>query len=152
MRRALAPGAAVILALGLVASGCGLVDSLTPFGIGTRDYGGGSENVNGDWTGSTGNGGDFAFQVATDKVLDINFTHVTADCSQPFELTAKVVQVVDNTFVHENNFDTQGSIIVQGRFTSASTCTGSYTFKGLAASRCADLTSGTGTFTATKTR
>ena len=59
MRRARARAAAVLLVLALGAPGCGLVDSLTPFGVGTRDYASrGLQNVNGTWAGTTATGGE----------------------------------------------------------------------------------------------
>jgi hypothetical protein len=67
MRRARARAAAVSLALALGMSSCGLVDSLTPFGVGTQDYGAGVENLNGNWAGKTATGGDVTFQVGNDR-------------------------------------------------------------------------------------
>jgi len=153
MRSARAGAAAVILALALGAPGCGLVDSLTPFGVGTRDYAseGTTENINGVWSGTASNGKPLSFIVASELVTDIKFSHTVGDCTQPFELTAKKVPVVNGTFVYENNFETQGSIRVEGRFTSAETFTGRYQFQGLPTSSCPGITSGSGTLAATKT-
>ena len=72
MRRARARAAAVILALALGATGCGLVDSLTPFGVGTQDYKSGAENVNGTWAGQTATGGEVTFQVGSDTVSNLH--------------------------------------------------------------------------------
>jgi hypothetical protein len=150
MRNARARVAAVLLPLALVAAGCDLVSSLTPFGIGHKDYSVSTEGVNGDWAGKTNNGGDFTFQVASDRVLNIVFKHIGADCNQPFTLDAKTVPVVDGVFIYENVFAEQGQVRVEGHFTSDTTCTGTYSFEGLPASRCLNLTAGNGTFAATK--
>jgi hypothetical protein len=147
MRRARARAAAVSLALALGTPGCGLVDSLTPFGVGTQDYGGGVENVNGNWAGKTGNGGDVTFQVGNNTVSSPVFLHVTPDCTWRFESLTIVAPVVDSVFTIEIPYD-QGRFVATGRFTSASACSGTYFFEGLGAGVCP--TAGTGSFTANR--
>lgn len=148
MRRARAGAAAVILALAFGGSGCDLVSSLTPFGIGTQDYGNtGDKNKNGDWAGTTASGGAVTFQVGSDMVLDLIFLHVEGGCTIPFEATTNV-RIVNDGFTVEIPQD-QGRCVATVRFPTATTCSATYFFEGLPTGGCP--TAGTGTFVANKT-
>jgi hypothetical protein len=147
MRSARALAAAVILALALGASGCGLVDSLTPFGIGTQEYGAGGENVNGTWAGQTASGGEVTFLVGSDTVLNLQIVHVAGDCTLPFDATTDIL-IVDGGFTVEIPLE-QGRVVATATFTSSTTCSGSYFFEALPTGGCP--TAGTGTFGAQKT-
>ena len=148
MRRAGALGAAA-LALALVAPGCDLVSSLTPFGIGTRDYTTEGNNLNGNWAGTTASGGEVTFQVGNDKVSRLHFIHETAGCSLPFEDLTKLVSIVDNSFTIEIRL-TQGRFVATGNFTTATRASGTYFFEALPTGDCP--TAGSGSFSAEKTR
>jgi hypothetical protein len=147
MRRARARGAAAFLAFALLAPGCDLVSSLTPFGIGHQDYRGGVENVNGDWVGSTASGGEVTFQVGNNSAARLHFLHVAPGCTLTFEDLATLVPVIDNTFTVEIRLD-QGRFVATGNFTSSGTATGTYFFEALQAGICP--TAGSGTFFANK--
>lgn len=146
MRKAGALGA-VVLAFALVAPGCDLVSSLTPFGIGTRDYTSEGANVNGNWVGKTASGGDVTFQVGNNAVSQLRFLHVTAGCRLPFEDLTTLVPVVNNSFTTEILLD-QGRFVATGTFSSSTTCSGTYFFEALPAGVCP--TAGSGTFVANK--
>ena len=147
MRKARALAAAVLLALVSGASGCGLVDSLTPFGVGTQDYSSTSgSNVNGDWVGKTGSGGDVTFQVGSDTVLKLHFEHVDGACTLPFDATT-TEPIVNGEFTIETALN-QGRVVVTVKFTSSTTCSGTYFFEALPAGDCP--TAGTGTLVAEK--
>lgn len=150
MRKAGALGTAVLLALALGAHGCGLVDSLTPFGIGTRDYSTEGDNVNGVWTGTAGAGGVVGFQVGNAEVNEMLLQYKTADCTITFAGDTGPVPIIDGAFTIERDLTSldQGRIVITGRFTSSNTCVGSFSFEGLPASSCP--TSGVGSFTAEK--
>ena len=150
MRRARARTAAVILALALGAPGCGLIDSLAPLWVGTQDYGAGSENFNGDWEGETATGGgkSVTFQVGSDKVLNLHFLHITADCTLVFDALSLAPPIVDGEFTLDLPGETQGRFVATGKFTSATTCSGSYFFEALPAGPCPSA--GRGTFVANK--
>jgi len=148
MRKARARAAAVILALAFGASGCDLVSSLTPFGVGTQDYSSiGGNNVNGDWVGKTGSGGDVTFQVGSDTVLKLHFQHVEGACILNFDATT-TVPIVNGEFTVEIAL-TQGRFVAAGKFPTSATCSGTYFFEALPAGGCP--TAGTGTFVAEKT-
>jgi hypothetical protein len=151
MRRARARATAVGLALALGMHGCGLVDSLTPLGVGTQDYGGaGVENLNGNWAGKTATGGDVTFQVGDDTVIDMILNHVTADCIKTFkQVVTSPPPIVDGVFTLELLYADQGRFVMTGTFTSSTTCSGTYFFEAFPAGVCP--TSGSGTFTASKT-
>jgi hypothetical protein len=150
MRRARARAAAVSLALALGMLGCGLVDSLSPFGVGTQDYGAGVENLNGNWAGKTATGGDVTFQVGDDTVTNMILYHVTADCIKSFnQVVTSPPPIVDGVFTLELIYSDQGRFVMTGTFTSSTTCSGSYFFEAFPAGICP--TSGAGTFTASKT-
>ncbi len=152
MRKAGALGTAVFLALALGAYGCGLVDSLSPFGIGTRDYAAEASgaNLNGVWSGTSGDGGTVTFQVGDSEVNELVLVHVTGDCIINFDGSEAAVPIVDGVFTIERGLTSlaQGRIIITGRFTSSSTCVGNFTYEGLPASSCP--TSGVGSFLAGK--
>ncbi|MHB8836881.1 MAG: hypothetical protein ACYC9Y_14430 [Candidatus Methylomirabilia bacterium] len=148
MRGARALAAAVILAFAFGASGCELVSSLTPFGIGTQDYGGGAENINGTWEGQTSSGGVVTFQVGSDAVSQLHFHHVAPGCTVSFEALTLTPLVVDGVFTLDMPLDVQGRFVVTGTFTSATTCSGTYFFEALPAGTCP--TAGSGTFFAGK--
>ena len=148
MRGAAARAAAVLLVLALAAPGCDLVDSLTPFGIGTQDYDSGNLSVNGIWAGTTGSGGAVEFQVGSDTVIDFTLNHVADGCTLPFEALSIAAPVVSNVFIIELALD-QGRFTATGRFTADTTCSGTYRFESLPAGVCPS--SGTGTFTAQRT-
>jgi len=149
MRRARAHAAAVILALALGAAGCGLVDSLTPFGVGTQDYGAGTgaENVNGTWAGQTATDGEVTFQVGSDTVSKLHIVHIAGACTLTFDATTTVL-IVNNEFTVEMPLD-QGRAVATATFTSSTTCSGSYFFEALPAGSCP--TAGRGSFVASKT-
>lgn len=147
MRRAGALVAAALLSLVLFSSGCDWVGSLTPFGIGTRDYSSEGANVNGNWVGKTGTGGAVSFQVGSDTVSTIRFLHVAPGCTLTFEESTKLVPVANGRFTVELDLD-QGRFVATGNFTSATTCSGNYSFQALQAGICPS--SGTGTFVADK--
>ena len=149
MRGAGARACALILALACGASGCELVSSLTPFGIGTQDYGAGFENLNGSWAGKTATGGDVTFQVGSDTVSKLHLHHVADGCTLSFEAVTLAPPIVDGGFTLDMPLDTQGRFVATGSFTSATTCSGSYFFEGRPAGSCP--TAGSGTFTADKT-
>lgn len=148
MRRTRARAAAVILAFALGATGCELVSSLTPFGIGTQDYGAGGENVNGVWAGTTSTGGDVSFQVGSDTVSKLHFHHVAVGCTLSFEALSLTPPVVDGGFTIDMPLDIQGRFVASGTFTSSTTCSGTYFFEALPAGSCP--TAGSGTFSANK--
>ena len=150
MRSARARAAAVCLALALGTPGCGLVDSLTPFGVGTRDYASevSGENVNGLWAGNTASGGNVSFQVGSDVVSKFILTHVADGCTLEFDAFDITPPVVDGVFTIEKNIDAGGRFVVTGTFTSSTTSSGSYFFNSLTAGSCP--TAGTGTFTANR--
>ena len=148
MRRAGALGA-VFLALTLAAPGCDVVSSLTPFGIGTRDYSTEGANLNGDWAGTTASGGEVTFQVGNDEVSRLRLFHEATGCSLPFEDLTNLVPIVNNIFTIEIRL-TQGRFVATGNFTSATRVSGTYFFEALQAGACP--TAGSGTFSAEKTR
>jgi hypothetical protein len=147
MPKARARAAAVLLALAFGASGCDLVSSLTPFGVGTKDYGAGVKNVNGNWAGNTASGGEVTFQVGSDTVSLLHFEHVEATCTLTFDAPT-AVPIVNGSFIVEIAL-TQGKVVATGTFTTAGTCSGTYFFEALPAGGCP--TAGTGTFVAEKT-
>ena len=147
MRKAGALTAAVLLVLALAAPGCDLVSSLTPFGIGNRDYGSGSDNTNGLWTGKSSTGGDVTMQVGSSTVTSLMIHHIDGACNLPLEAQSVSEPVVNNVFSVTVDL-TQGRFTAIGTFTSPTTCSGSYSFEGLAAGTCPS--SGSGTFTAQK--
>lgn len=150
MRRAGALGIAVLLTLALGAHGCGLVDSLTPFGIGHRDYSSEGYNVNGLWVGTVDSGGAVTFQVGNAEINELLLQYVTDVCTIDFGGTTGPVPIVDGEFTIERDLTSldQGRIVITGRFTSSNTCVGSFSFEGLPASSCP--TSGAGSFSAEK--
>ena len=148
MRKAGALATVVLLALAFVASGCDLVSSLTPFGIGTKDYSATGANVNGAWAGKTGNNGNVTFQVANEAVSELIVQHITAGCTLSLEADTLTAPIVNNRFTIEVAL-TQGRFVASGTFTSATTCSGTYSFEALPAGDCP--TAGSGTFTANKT-
>jgi hypothetical protein len=147
MLRARALAAALLLAAALVAPGCNLVDSLTPFGVGHQDYSSTSANVNGNWTGTTASGGEVRFQVASGRVLDFHLIHIDTGCTRAFEDTTTVVQIVDGFFTFEIPLN-QGRFVATGRFIGADTLSGSFSFEGLPAGNCPSAASSS--FTAQK--
>jgi len=148
MRCAGARAAALLLVLVLGTAGCGLVDSLTPFGVGTQDYGSGVQNVNGDWEGSTASGGKVTFQVGNDKVLKLHVRHVVAEEILSFKALTSEPLIVDGVFTIDLPLETQGRFTATGTFTSANTCSGTYFFEALPAGNFP--TTGSGTFSAVK--
>jgi len=148
MRKAGALATGVLLALAFVASGCDLISSLTPFGVGTKDYSATGANVNGTWAGKTGSGGDVTFQVGNDTVSQLIVQHVTTGCTLSFEADSTTAPVVNGGFTIELTL-TQGSFVATATFTSATTCSGTYSFKALPSGDCP--TAGSGSFTANKT-
>jgi len=152
MRRVGALAGAALLVLALGVSGCDLVSSLTPFGIGHKDYGSGADSINGFWSGSTGTGGPVTFQVADSHVYEMRLLHATPECSLDFKAESSATTIIaDDSFRLELNLTDlgQGRIVFEGRFTSSSTCAGSYFFKGRPAGICP--TAGSGTFRVEKT-
>jgi hypothetical protein len=147
MRRTGALGA-VLLALALFAPGCDLVSSLTPFGIGTRDYSTEGANVNGNWVGKTASGGDVTFQVGNDTASRLRFIHVAPGCALPFEDLSTLVPIVSSRFTLEVDLTTGGRFVASGFFASATAASGTYFFEGLPAGVCP--TAASGTFTANK--
>lgn len=145
MRGAAARAAAVLLLLVLATPGCDLVDSLTPFGIGTQDYDSGNHAVNGTWFGATGSGGAVVFQVGSDTVIDFALSHISESCVLQFEAPSIAATVVENVFIVDVTLD-QGKFTATGRFTSASASSGTYRFEALPAGLCPS--SGAGSFTA----
>jgi len=149
MRQAGALAAAVLLALALGAAGCNLVSSLTPFGIGTRDYSGtGGENLNGDWVGTTASSGEVKFQLGNNEVSNLRFLHIEGACTLTFEALTATDRVVNDGFIVEIALS-QGRFVATSKFTTASSCSGTYFFEGLPTGGCP--TAGTGTFVAEKT-
>ena len=151
MRKAGALVAAALLALALGAPGC-KPSSLTPFGIGYQDYGGGKgDNYNGGWIGATSTGGTVVFLVGNSQVTELLLQHVTADCTITFGGTVTGVLIADGGFRFEADLTnlSQGRIIVEGRFSSPTASSGTYSFEGRPAGVCP--TAGTGSFTANKT-
>lgn len=151
MRQAGARAPAVLLVgalLALVAPGCDLVSSLTPFGIGHQDYSSGEKNVNGVWAGTTASGGAVTFQVGNDVLSKLNLTHISTGCTLKFVVDTISARLVDDTFSLEMTLETGGRFLASGTFTSATTCTGSYRFEGRPAGVCP--TAAGGTFTANK--
>jgi hypothetical protein len=149
MRLSGAGAAAVLLTLVLGAAGCDLVSSLTPFGIGHKDYGGESENRNGTWKGKTATGGEVTFQVGSDKVSELLLHHVSAGCNLAFDILDFAPPVIDGVFTIDMPAEIQGRIVITGNFTTASTCSGTYLFEGFQAGACPSA--GSGTFFAEKT-
>ena len=147
MRRARARVVAVILALAFGASGCDLVSSLTPFGVGTQDYKAGGGNVNGTWAGQTATGGDVTFQVGSDTVSKLHIVHIAGACTLTFDAPTSEL-IVDGGVTVEIPLD-QGRAVATATFTSSTTCSGSYFFESLPPGGCP--TAGTGTFVAKKT-
>jgi hypothetical protein len=148
MRKAGALLAAVaLLALSVGTGGCGLIDSLTPFGVGTRDYSSAGDNVNGTWFGTTDSGGAVSFQVASETVSVPKFLDTVADCTRDFTSEADTAPVVDGRFTIQILYD-QGRFVASGTFTSDGTCSGTFFFEALGASACPS--NGTGTFVAVK--
>jgi hypothetical protein len=147
MRRARARVAAVILALAFGASGCDLVSSLTPFGVGTQDYTGGGGNVNGTWAGQTASGGEVTFQVGSDTVSKLHIVHIAGACTLTFDAPTSIL-IVNDGFTVEIPLD-QGRTVASATFTSSAGCSGSYFFEALPTGGCP--TAGTGTFVAQKT-
>jgi hypothetical protein len=149
MRCAGARAAALLLALALGTAGCDLVSSLTPFGIGTKDYSTGVKNVNGSWSGKTATGGDVTFQVGSDTVIDLRFHHVAEGCTLSFESLTLAPPILDGKFTLDLPLEPQGRFVATGIFGSSTTCSGTYFFEGLPAGSCP--TAGSGTFSASKT-
>jgi hypothetical protein len=147
MRRAGALAATALLAIALFAPGCDWIGSLTPFGIGTRDYAAEAENVNGLWTGQTGTGGEVTFQVSNDAVSRLHFLHIATGCTLTFEDLSNVEPIVGGGFSFEILL-TQGRVVATGNFSSATTCSGTYFFEALPAGVCPSA--GNGTFVAEK--
>ena len=150
MRKRGALAAAALLALALGVVGC-KPSSLTPFGIGTRDYSSETtgDNVNGVWAGKSASGGDVSFQVGSDTVSQFILHHVASGCTLTFDAADVTAPVVDGRFTVENTVDAGGRFVVTGTFNTSATSSGSYFFEGLSAGSCP--TSGTGTFSASKT-
>jgi hypothetical protein len=146
MRGPAALATALLLTVALLVSGCGLVDSLTPFGIDTKSYSAEGVNPNGIWVGTTGNGGAVTFQVGNDAVSRLLLVNATEGCNQTFEDEALVEPIVGGSFTVELAGDQGGRFVVTGRFTSSTSCSGTYFFEALPAGVCP--TSGSGTFTA----
>jgi hypothetical protein len=149
MRGAGALAAAALLALALCAPGCNLVDSLTPFGVGTRDYASENSgvNLNGTWNGLTASGGGVGFQVGSDTVSDLTLHYAGSGCTLPFEASL-TAPIVNGAFTLEENLATGGRFVATGTFNSSTTVSGSYFFEGLPAGSCPSA--GTETFSATK--
>jgi hypothetical protein len=141
---------AALLGLALLAAALGVAackpSSLTPFGLGTR----GTEEtgVNGQWQGVTSTGGTITFQVASDEVTTVVVYHLTSGCTTLLQISAATALVTDNTFEAEELL-TPGRFIVDGTFTSSTSCSGSYFFEAIGTSA-ACPSSGSGTFVATK--
>jgi hypothetical protein len=144
LRSTLAVAAAAAIVLG--ALGC-KPSSLTPFGLGTRGPESSGAGVNGTWQGTTSSGGTVAFQVGDDRITTLLIDETTGDCTRSLSTTTDV-DVVDDAFTIELAL-TQGRVVIAGRFTSSTTCSGSYSFEGLAIEGTCP-TRGTVSFTASK--
>ncbi len=147
MRSVRGRAVAFFLALALGTPGCDWVGSLTPFGVGTRDYSNEGVNVNGGWVGKTATGGAVTFQVGNDTVSRVVFVHITPGCTLTFTETATLAPIVNDIFTLQVDLE-QGRFVVTGQFTSATACSGDYHFQGLQAGLCPTV--GTGTLKETK--
>jgi hypothetical protein len=149
MRRRGALAALALLALALGAASC-KPSSLTPFGIGTREPDAPGAGVNGAWTGTTTASSEISFQVASDTVVGLAIRDPAGGfCVATFDLSSVTTPVEGDAFALAVPLTPQGQLSVEGRFTSSTTCSGSYTFGGLSTSGSCP-TSGSATFVAVK--
>jgi hypothetical protein len=148
MRRTAAAGAAGALLLALGAAAC-KPSSLTPFGIDWRETGSTAQNASGLWNGTTSTGLGVSFQVGDDKVVNFTLRHGAAGCAQEFTADESAPIEANGTFSLEIVYD-QGRFVANGRFTSATTCSGSYSFEFFSVVGGSCPSSGAGTFVANK--
>lgn len=88
-----------------------------------------SKDYSGSWKGKTSTGGSVSFKVAGGKVSELSIEHRTGSCSGTLKST-KDVSISGNSFKFEHKtFLEEGKI--GGTFTSETTCSGKYYFKGL---------------------
>jgi len=146
--RCAGPALLALAALALAAAGCDLVDSLTPFGLGSRgpDESGGT--YSGSWKGTTDAEGEVTFTVISSEVNDLLLTHTLSPCGLALEFSfSEPLPIEGGEFSGQISLDPQGQATVNGRFTAAGAASGTYSFSALPTSaQCPS--SGRGSFTA----
>jgi hypothetical protein len=148
MRRAAVARAAGALLLAFGAAAC-KPSSLTPLGIDWRETGSAAQGASGLWSGTTSTGLGVAFQVGDDKVVNFTLSHGATGCAQEFTADDSAPIDANGAFSLEITYD-QGRFVANGRFTSATTCSGSYAFEFFSVAGGSCPSSGSGTFVANK--
>jgi hypothetical protein len=139
---ALAVAAAALM---LAAAGC-KPSSLTPFGVGERDYS--TSGFNGVWQGSTSAGGTVFFQVADNKIVSLeSFPLGPNACEKSFPL-AEPIPIEDGTVTIDLR-DGNDRLVVAGSFSSPTECAGTYRYE-IHSTVGGCTGSGSGSFVATK--
>jgi hypothetical protein len=153
MRRAGALAASGLLALVIGAAAC-KPSSLTPF-TDWREEQTETTGVNGHWLGEAvaadGQPGTIEFTVASERIADIRLHHSTGSCGRLFFSTTTTESVENDAFHVDMTLETQGRVVIDGTFTSSTTCTGTYYFEGIRITGDCP-SSDSGTFTAAKTQ